>query len=742
MSKHLLLRHSFPWLLLTPALCQATVIVGAQPSPKADDPWTLDFRYAPPVWQTSICLPDDWQKTLVGKDGALLYDYPGQFSGFGTKITPGLAERTDWVEQRLAGPRLPVVITKLRSGNVEVLEEAFAVTEPLGSQTKRRAALTIERVGSQTTQASWANPPARTDPGGSDNSQPDRAPRRDLVILHLRNTSSTATTVNPTVLVESQAKPMIQPDGKHVRMGAATTLSCPESVQFVQESESKLRLRFPEQALPPGAERQLTFIVTRGQDTSEWLKSAAQAQELRRAAEHFWAKADLPYDHLQVPDKEVQALVDSSIRNIYQAREIKKGLPAFQVGPTCYRGLWVVDGSFLLEAITYLGRTSETRDGVKYLLSFQRDDGGIMLIDGHWKETGIALWAVTRHARLTGDQAWLREVWPKVERGVAYIQVMRQMASTNQIAPNYELIPDGFSDGGLADKVPEYTNIYWTLAGLHAAVEAARWLGNSAQADLWQRQYDDFMAAFRRAAERDSRVDSQGRPYLPIRMARGEDIPPQKAQWAFLHSVFPGQVYSPGDPLVQGNMAMLHAVEKEGLVLDTGWLKDGIWNYFGSFYGHAWLWLGDGDKAARTLYAFGNHASPVLVWREEHKPQGQGNQFVGDMPHNWASAEFIRLVRHSLLLERGNELHLFEGLSAKWVAPGAVTRVNDVMTEFGSASLELRVTKDGSEALLDLQPPKRTAPSRIVLHLDNWSGQTGTLDLPVNKPVHQGIRLR
>ena len=87
--------------------------------------------------------------------------------------------------------------------------------------------------------------------------------------------------------------------------------------------------------------------------------------------------------HLEIPDAGVQALLDSSIRNIYQAREIKQGLPAFQVGPTCYRGLWVVDGSFLLEAITYLGRANETRNGVKYLMSFQRDDGSYMLMDGH-----------------------------------------------------------------------------------------------------------------------------------------------------------------------------------------------------------------------------------------------------------------------------------------------------------------------------------------------------------------------
>ena len=227
----------------------------------------------------------------------------------------------------------------------------------------------------------------------------------------------------------------------------------------------------------------------------------AQAESLRRKAERFWQKAALPYDRIEVPDPGVQALVDSSIRNIYQAREIKKGLPAFQVGPTCYRGLWVVDGSFLLEAMTYLGRADETRNGVKYLMSFQREDGGFMLIDAHWKETGIALWAITRHARLTGDRNWLLGVWPNVERGFAFIRKMRGMPAAD--APNARLIPDGFSDGGLADKVPEYTNIYWTMAGLRAAIDAARWLGKSDEAEDWQREYDDFLQTFRRAAERD-----------------------------------------------------------------------------------------------------------------------------------------------------------------------------------------------------------------------------------------------
>jgi len=35
----------------------------------------VDFRYAPPEWQTAICLPDDPHKSLVDRSGELLYHH-------------------------------------------------------------------------------------------------------------------------------------------------------------------------------------------------------------------------------------------------------------------------------------------------------------------------------------------------------------------------------------------------------------------------------------------------------------------------------------------------------------------------------------------------------------------------------------------------------------------------------------------------------------------------------------------
>lgn len=836
----------------------------------------VNFRYAPPWWQTSICLPDDWNKTLVGKDGELLYDWGGgQFHGFRMRVALALPQ-AQWIRQELLHPRAPIVITRKTADNVAIEESAFTIAPPLRPAPPRDEPgaafkpLVIERLDQGQVLTDWASPHADANPdfrhiavtfngptrlrfkaetnaaytvvfglcegwhtkeaqrilnlqiegktlktvdmikeygrnvpavfdfqakdlnadgwidvtvapapGCPDQNtilnmlwvfnanqnpgqqliktqdapdalaklslaetpRPPGLPRQDIVIMRLTNTAANAQVVRPTLTVESSLNMKV--DRSRILVGPWTAVSCTHVIDVAEQTRARIVLNLNPLTLAANETRQIAIGVARGESSWTIPNNPADVTALRDTSQAWWLNANLPFDQITVGDPGIQALLDSSVRNIYQAREIKEDLPAFQVGPTCYRGLWVVDGSFLMEAITFLNRANEARNGIRYLMKHQNSDGGFMLIDGHWKETGIVLWAVTRHAKLTGDKAWLADVWPNLERAFAFIRKMRDIASTEKPdAPNRRLTPAGFPDGGLGEKRPEYTNIYWTLAGMKAAIDAAHWLEKTDQANSWQKEYDDFYATFRDAAKRDMIKDPAGNDCLPVYMLNNPRVPPQKAQWAFLHAVFPGKVFSPDDPLVTGNLAMLRNVESEGLVLDTGWLSKGLWNYFGSFYAHAWLWLGDRDKTIQALYAFANHASPLLVWREEHMPQGQGDALVGDMPHNWASAEFIRLVRHCLVLERADQLHLLQALPREWVQPGSLTRLNDVATEFGPVSLELKVNADASAAQLRFQGAARNPPKRILLHLDGWSSQKGILEIPINNTFTYTVRLR
>ncbi len=657
----------------------------------------VDFAYAPPKWQTAICLPDDPQKSLVDKSGALLYHYGKGGKEFATRVVLEVVGDAVWQKQELHSPRIPLVRTYRTAEGLRIVEEAFAITDP-------------------TTNGE---------------------PRSDLILVHVTNAAASERTLAPQLIVDTRLG--FQLAGQHVIIdGNEEIRSSQKMTGLVGEDKSRWVIQLESLTIAAGKTAGFFVVYSGGGARSATPVSLPQAVSSRDHAIAYWEKAALPYGRIQVPDAGIQALLDSSIRNIWQAREIKNGMTAFQVGPTCYRGLWIVDGAFLLEAATILGAGEQARNGVAYELTHQQPDGRIEVMKDFSKENGIVLWTCARHAQLTQDKVWLESVWPKLQRIAGSIKSLRRQTLNNDSPLDDGLVPPGMPDGGIGGVQLEYTNAYWNLSGMRAFIEAARWLGKADEAAIWQKEYDEFMAAFRKAAARDMRKDPNGNAYLPILMGEvGTKELPQRAQWAFCQAVYPGQVFDKSDPLVAGNLAMLAATEREGMVYGTGWDQNGIWNYFASFYAHACLWQGNGRKAAEALYAFANHAAPMLVWREEQSLKGAKYEEVGDMPHNWASAEFIRLATHLLALDRGNELHLLEGLPAAWTRPGMVTQLNGIATPFGPLTMAFTVTADGKSANLRVEPLAGGSCSKIVVHPGTWGGVEKAAIIELDPKVRQ-----
>ena len=424
----------------------------------------------------------------------------------------------------------------------------------------------------------------------------------------------------------------------------------------------------------------------------------------------------------------MQGLLDSCIRNIYQAREVKDGLPIFQVGPTCYRGLWVVDGAFILEAMTFLGRGEEARAGIRHLLTRQKPDGSFEilaeLLEG---ERDRPLYHDPARAPDRAISAGSGRTGTTVKRVVAVIQAAAEArAGKTRPRPKPGLMPPGFPDGGIGGVVPEYTNVYWNLAGLKAAVEAARLIRAPELAD-WEAEFKDFWAAFRSAAKRDAKPDrTTGCSYLPILMTPQNGIDPVRGQWGFCHAVYPGKLFAANDPLALGNMGLLDEHEKEGLVLGTGWMADGIWNYFGSFYGHAHLWLGHGEKAAEILLrvrqprlaasglargAAAPRRKNAGAVRRRHAPQ-LGERRVHPADQEPASSS-----------SAATNFTFSKGCRGHGSRPGAVTELREIATDFGPVSLRLEVAADGKEARLSVTPPRKRRLQRIVVHLGAWAAE-------------------
>ncbi len=574
--------------------------------------------------------------------------------------------------------------------------------------------------------------------------------RDDIIIVRLKNTGSESRKYYPKIEVNTALPYSFHEESqKAVINNWESVTSSLSMIKTAKKDKYDNYIQLEVIQIPAGKTVEFFIQFSNGSSNDSGkhqVKTLKQVHKSRENAIEFWENNPLvPFNKVQIPDPGIQALMESSIRNIWQAREIKKGLPVFQVGPTCYRGLWIVDGAFLLEAATMLGAGDQARNGVAYELTTQKEDGRIeSLTPDFWKENGILLWTCVRHAQLSQDKEWLESVWPNLQRVAEFIKTLRKRTFENDSQLDDGLQPAGTLDGGIGGTHYEYTNTYWNLTGLNAFIQAAKWLGRMEEAAKWQQEYNDFFEAFRNAASRDMAVDPIGNSYLPMLMGEdGKKQLSQRAQWAFCHAVYPGQIFSADDPLANGNLRMLEATEREGMVYGTGWDATGIWNYFASFYGHAWLWQGEGQKAATQLYAFGNHAAPTLVWREEQSLKGEQFRKVGDMPHNWASAEFIRLMIHLLAIDRGNELHLFEGLPTEWLKPGMVTKLSGIATPFGALTFELNVCKDGTSANLNIDALLDDSCENIILHLDTFDkrkevvklkpGRQNRLTIKINK---------
>lgn len=545
-------------------------------------------------------------------------------------------------------------------------------------------------------------------------------PSRYLSRLVATNTGDEKIRVAPFLRVRSLERAMVR--SGELQIGHATLVRVHTGFSGSGITEDgACQAMLPEATLEPGGTCEWVVTIDRHGGMHELpIDPGSWNSETSRAVA-FWNLAPLPYGVLEIPDSRIQALLDSSVRNIYQARDIQNGLPAFHVGPTCYRQLWIVDGAFLLETATLLGRGNEARAGLDYMLGFQEEDGGFQLKARYWKETGIVLWTVMRHARLTGDLDWLRSVWPRVVRAVDFLRTLRSREEAGDpSSPVCRLAPFGDIDGGISnmgetEQLPEFSNSYWILVGWKSAAEAAELLGERDAAVDWRSEFEEGLATFRRAAAPHLRKDARGHTYLPIRI--GADDAPQKGQWAFCHAVHPGGIFPKGDEFVEGMLAMLDATKVEGLVHDTGWMSDGLWTYFASFVGHAHLWQGNSRAALADLQAMADHAAPVLVWREEQKPQGQGTEEVGDMPHNWASAEFLRLAFHLVAMERGRELHLLHGVPRQWLVEGKTLAIREAVTDFGPLTLRLHST--AKESTLEIAA-LGSGCDVLVVHRTAW----------------------
>ena len=152
-----LLARSRPMRKKSTVLLFAAISCGMVCAAGAKD-LNVDFEYRPPQWRTAICLPDDPYKTLVDEKGTLLYHYGRERGDFNTSVSVVVDERAKTAEQSLVSPRMPIVRTERETGDLQIVEEVFALKRAGPAMAK--PGYSAERKDRGKLERNWAKPAA------------------------------------------------------------------------------------------------------------------------------------------------------------------------------------------------------------------------------------------------------------------------------------------------------------------------------------------------------------------------------------------------------------------------------------------------------------------------------------------------------------------------------------------------------------------------------------------------------
>jgi hypothetical protein len=662
-----------------------TVAANLSPAASPTSPATssspkIDFRYAPRNQQSTICFPDDPKKTIVGQAGDLRYGYSKSLSAgmenFSTVVEFSLAGFQDdkVLRQSIESPAVPIVHT-LIDRPAATFELITFATRHAGEGRVDNVLLSIK-------------------PKPNSKSKPDHIAVLPKIRIRTceRLELQSYTVPTATVCAHGKTSPLLVAAQLNSNLGTCMlweeegfTLYLPHG-EAAGEIPARYFVRLPQ-------ENQAAETLTDNLHDPEML--LAEARE-------FW-KNWKPFGstNSSYPGRHGEFLT-ACARNIQQAREVKNDRLVFQVGPTQYRGLWIVDGNFLLEAARYLGYDHDADEGLRSEWSKQAPTGQVIAESGgeHWKDTAIAMFTLVRQCELKQDWTFFRELEPNVVHALDFLISLRDKARSGpSINGRYGLLAPGFADGGIGGVRSEFTNTVWTLAALRAVANAADQFNMPSLARA-RTFFRELYQAFQQMAKQEIVRHPAGFEYLPMIAHDDPSVAdpdpwnrprPQTAQWALSHSIFPGEVFEKNDPIVRGHIALLQSCTQEDIPAETGWLwHDSLWTYNASFAAHVYLWAGLRDWAHRTFTGFLNHASPLYCWREEQPLQhALAGQDWGDMPHNWASAECVRYLRHMLALEDNQSLRLLNGITSAELAPAARYSLQNSPTRFGRINLEL-----------------------------------------------------
>lgn len=477
--------------------------------------------------------------------------------------------------------------------------------------------------------------------------------------------------------------------------------------------------------------------------TPEDLAALSDGAALRRRTEQYWRDFDAAAMQVDIPDEMLGNLLKASqVHCTLAARNEADGERIDAWISSSYYASLDTESHAILHGMDLWGQHDFARRTLAFFLERHKPEGylshGYTLVG-----TGQHLWWASDRFRLTRDEAWWREVLPKIERMCRWVAAQTEKTkhrdASGDVVPQYGLVPPGtvadWQDWGCI-----YSQNGYYYAGLAAAAEAMRITGDACWSDFAQaaeehranilRAYDWTVARMPVVKRRDG-AWIPGSPFQALCPGPSTQFfPNYPIAWIYdaelgAHQLVDQGVLTPDDARA-ANLAddledrhflegAFGAITPE--LTQADWFNRGGFGRAQPFYGRFVQMHARRDDVKPFIRSYLNQLG-VMVNREDLTIYENPGASVWNK--TFETGNFLQQSRLIFVQERGEELWLAPFVTTAWLSDGMHVAVSQAPTLFGDTAYA--ITSHAASGRIDarISPPERA--QRIVIRLRHPAG--------------------
>jgi len=484
----------------------------------------------------------------------------------------------------------------------------------------------------------------------------------------------------------------------------------PKAAKGAKRVESPKSSSTSSASLAPGATAEFVFRVPFAPLVDPKALSGDPQLWLQRTIE-YWEGLMAPAARIEVPcRKATDALLAAHVCQL-----IASDHGQLHGGEGFYDEFYIRDGGYQIMELEEAGLWDAAAKAIEFYLKSQRPDGRFETQSNQFDANGQAVWVLWQYYKITGDRAFLARAYPQMCRAVQWTMKARRQAAPG--TPFAGLLPVAPADGEYLWDAKHHIVGYdiWNLRAMLCTADAARILGKAADAEQWTKEAELYRADIDAACRRT------GLAYFPPSWEK------DGTHWGNTETLWPTELFDPNDPRVIATIHHARKIHGGGFIEGTiQWLgaAGAIHPYMSAYTSMASLVRGEHEQVVEDFYWYLLHSTAAHAF-----PEGifykRRFAWADTIPHVTGASNYSLMLRHMLIHERGDELHLLLAVPDGWLADGCEIRVDRAPTHFGTMSLAVCGRAGGVE--VQFARPDRSSPKRIAIHLPGSRPLLGSL---------------